>query len=152
MKSLLILSVCVVIAGCNRRIADKESKIISVDSLNAMFVDSWNKKDSVTAMRIIAENAVVMNDSLMYKGVNEISKKWISSGIKVVSNIKTVSVVKGEKESIAYDGGTYSLDLTIPGGPVLQEKGNYSFVWTKTNQADWKLTVIHIEDISRVAK
>lgn len=82
---------------------------------------------------------------------NEIAKNWISGGIKVISNIHTVSSIKGTSESIAYDGGTYSLDLTIPGGPVLKEKGNYSLVWAKTNKNDWKLTLIYIEHISRMS-
>ncbi|MDH4057401.1 MAG: hypothetical protein OEU76_01485, partial [Cyclobacteriaceae bacterium] len=66
------------------------------------------------------------------------------------SNIKTVSLVKEANETIAFDGGTYSLDLTIPDGPILKEKGNYSLVWSKVNEKDWKLVLVHIEDITRM--
>ena len=130
--------------------SNKENKQVNVDSLNAVFVASWNNKDSVAAVSIIADDAIVMNDTLIHNGINEIAKNWVSGGIKVISNINTVSSIKGANESMAYDGGTYSLDLTIPGGPVLKEKGNYSLVWTKSNRNDWKLTLIHIEDISRM--
>ena len=155
MKSLIILIGCIAVVSCNQQ-TDKnqggsnQNKLVDVDSLNAVFVASWNNKDSVAAVSILADNAIVMNDSLIHNGINEIAKNWVSGGIKVISNIKTVSLIKEANESIAYDGGTYSLDLTIPGGPILKEKGNYSLVWTKSNDSDWKLTLIHIEDITRM--
>jgi ketosteroid isomerase-like protein len=155
MKYLIIFIGCITLASCNQQTErsqdnSNQTKLVNVDSLNAAFVAGWNNKDSVAAVSIIADNAIVMNDTLIHNGINEIAKNWISGGIKVISNINTVSSIKGANESIAYDGGTYTLDLTIPGGPVLKEKGNYSLVWTKTKMNDWKLTLIHIEDISRM--
>jgi len=155
MRNLIICIGCIALASCNQqtggsRASSNQNKLVNVDSLNAVFVAGWNNKDSVAAVSIIADNAIVMNDTLIHNGINEIAKNWISGGIKVISNINTVSSIKGANESIAYDAGTYSLDLTIPGGPVLKEKGNYSLVWTKTSMNDWKLTLIHIEDITRM--
>ncbi|NOT73747.1 MAG: hypothetical protein HOP08_02380 [Cyclobacteriaceae bacterium] len=153
MRNILILLVCIAIISCNQQTDKKggsDQKLVDVDSLNSVFVASWNNKDSVAAVSIIADNAIVMNDTLLHNGINEIAKNWISGGLKVISNIKTVSSTKGASESVAFDGGTYSLDLTIPGGPFLKEKGNYSFVWTKTDKNEWKLTLIHIEDVSRM--
>lgn len=151
MRNLVIIIGCIAFASCNQHAGRKtDSDTVDVDSLNAVFVAGWNNKDSAAAVSILADNAIVMNDSLIYRGVDEIARNWVSGGIKVISNIKTVSTVKGANESIAYDGGTYSLDLTIPGGPVLKESGNYSLVWTKANADEWKLTVIHIEDVTRM--
>jgi ketosteroid isomerase-like protein len=70
--------------------------------------------------------------------------------VKVLSNIKTVSSIRDGREDIAYDGGTYSLDLTLPDGTVLKEKGNYSLVWTKQSDGKWKLVLVHIEDVTRL--
>lgn len=123
---------------------------VNVDSLTATFLAGWNNKDSAAIMKTIADNAIVMNDSLMHKGLSAIAKNWISGGVKVLSNIKTSSAIKDNDNRIAYDGGTYSLDLTPPGGPVLKEKGNYNLVWTKQQNGEWKLTLIHIEDITRM--
>src|SRR5687768_5902249 len=154
MKNLIIVIGCITLASCNQQ-ADRsqdsnQNKLVNVDSLNAVFVAGWNNKDSVAAVSIIADNAIVMNDTLIHNGIDEIAKNWVSGGLKVISNINTVSSIKGANENIAYDGGTYSLDLTIPGGPVLKETGLYSLVWTKTSMNDWKLTLIHIEDITRM--
>ncbi|HEY5825123.1 MAG TPA: DUF4440 domain-containing protein [Cyclobacteriaceae bacterium] len=150
MKNLLFLIGCISIISCKQNTDKNQDKLVSVDSLNAVFLAGWNNKDSAAAVSIIADDAIVMNDSLIHKGINEIANNWISGGLKVISNIKTISSIKGANESIAYDGGTYSLDLTIPGGPVLKEKGNYSLVWKKTDLNEWKLTLIHIEDITRM--
>jgi len=141
--------------SCNQqsdKLSDNEklNTSVNVDSLNAVFLAGWNNKDSSAIMKTIADNAVVMNDSLIHKGKDAIANNWISGGVKVLSNIKTISLIKEGSGNLAYDGGTYSLDLTPPGGPVLKEKGIYSLVWTKQNNGEWKLTLIHIEDVTRL--
>lgn len=123
---------------------------INVDSLTAVFLAGWNNKDSAAIVGTLAGNAVVMNDSLIYKGISSISRNWISGGVKVLGNIKTVSTIREAKEDMAFDGGTYSLDLTLPGGTVLKEKGNYSLVWIKEDDKTWKLVLVHIEDVTRL--
>jgi ketosteroid isomerase-like protein len=98
----------------------------------------------------IADNAIVMNDSLIHNGRSAIADKWVSGGVKVLSNLKASSLIKDSDVTIAYDGGTYTVDVTPPGAPVLKEKGNYNLVWTKQQNGHWKLTLIHIEDITRM--
>lgn len=122
----------------------------NVDSLLSVFVSAWNSKDSVATMSVIAEDAVVINDSLIYQGKPDIASKWVSGGLKVLTNISALPVIKSGDEKVAYSGGTYAGDLTPPGGPKLKEKGNYSFGWSKQSNGEWKLTLLHIEDISRM--
>ena len=151
MKLITILSLLVTMMSCNQQEQlSNLSNPISVESLSADFLAGWNNKDSAAIMQTIADNAIVMNDSLVHQGHEAIAKNWISGGVQVISNIKTSSVISNSGNNIAYDGGTYTLDLTIPGGPVLKEKGNYSMVWTKQQTGEWKLTLIHIEDITRM--
>ncbi len=143
-----------VITGCgpkpDHQNQEHATMRINVDSLAALFLAGWNTKDSVAIMKTIADDAVVMNDSLIHTGAKAISERWVSGGVRVLSNIKINSSIREASESIAYDGGTYSLDLTPPGGPTLKEKGNYSLVWSKQKSGEWKLTLIHIEDITRM--
>jgi len=151
MKQLALFLALATVLSCNQT-TEKSTLTtpVNVDSLTATFLAGWNNKDSAAIMKAIADNAIVMNDSLIHNGLSAISNNWISGGVKVISNIKTSSVIKDSDNKIAYDGGTYTLDLTIPGGPVLKEKGNYNLVWTKQQNGDWKLTLIHIEDITRM--
>lgn len=155
MKNLFLLMLCIVMISCNQQAEKNQTDRISnasinVDSLNAVFISGWNNKDSAAIMKTIAENAIVMNDARIHSGKDSVAKNWISGGVKVLSNIITVSMIRKGSENLAYDAGTYSLDLTIPGGPVLKEKGNYSMVWTKQENGDWLLTLIHIEDVTRL--
>ena len=151
MKQLTIFLLFVTYLGCNRQ-SEKStaSTPVNVDSLTATFLAGWNNRDSAAIMKTIAPNAIVMNDSLIHNGISAIANNWVSGGVKVLSNIKTSSQIKDSDGHIAYDGGTYTLDLTPPGGPVLKEKGNYSLVWTKQLNEEWKLTLVHIEDITRM--
>jgi ketosteroid isomerase-like protein len=151
MKQLTLFLVLATIISCNQT-AEKSTSTtpVNIDSLTATFLAGWNNKDSAAIMKTIADNAVVMNDSLIHNGHSVIANNWISGGVKVLSNIKTSSVIKDSDNKIAYDGGTYTLDFTPPGGPVLKEKGNYNLVWTKQQNGEWKLTLIHIEDITRM--
>ncbi len=151
MKQLTLLLALATVISCNQTTEKSSSALsVNVDSLTATFLAGWNNKDSVAIMKTIADNAIVMNDSLINNGHSAIANNWVSGGVKVLSNIKTSSVIKDSDNKIAYDGGTYSLDLTPPGGPVLKEKGNYNLVWTKQQNGEWKLTLIHIEDITRM--
>jgi len=151
MKHLTFLLALGTIISCNQA-PDKTTSTtpINIDSLTATFVAGWNNKDSAAIMATIAENAIVMNDSLIHNGHSAIADKWVSGGVKMLSNIQTSSLMKDNDARIAYNGGTYTLDLTPPGGPVLKEKGNYNLVWTKQQNGDWKLTFIHIEDVTRM--
>jgi ketosteroid isomerase-like protein len=155
MKYLICLFCLIALISCSpnaeKTPADQPlSKSVGIDSLNGIFVAAWNAKDSAAIMATLASNAIVMNDSLIHSGKEAIAKNWISGGVKVLSNVKTSSTISDQGDKIAYDAGTYSLDLSIPNGPVLKEKGNYSLVWTKQSDGLWLLTMVHIEDVTRL--
>lgn len=155
MKNLILLMLFIVMISCNQQADKNQTHPIStatekLDSLNSVFLTGWNNRDSSAIMKTVAENAIVMNDALIHRGKDSIAKNWISGGVKVLSNIVTVSLIQEESGILAYDAGTYTLDLTIPGRPVLKEKGNYSMVWKKHENGDWLLTLIHIEDVTRL--
>ncbi|MEO6682698.1 MAG: nuclear transport factor 2 family protein [Ginsengibacter sp.] len=151
MKQLTIFLALATIISCNTTTQNSPAETsVNVDSLTALFIDGWNNKDSAGIMKIIADNAVVMNDSLIHQGHGEIANNWISGGVKVISNVESSTLIQDSDNKLAYYGGTYSLDLTIPGSPILKEKGNYNLIWTKQDSGDWKITFIHIEDISRM--
>ena len=151
MKQFTLFFALVTIISCNQTPGKSTSTIsVNIDSLTATFLAGWNNKDSAAIMKTIADNALVMNDSLTHNGNSAIAKNWVSGGIKVVSNIKTSSAIKDSDSKIAYVGGSYTLDLTPPGGPVLKESGNYNLIWTKQQTGEWKLTLVHIEEITRV--
>ena len=155
MKILKIFTLLCLLISCTPKsevnvAADSEQPVVQVKDLNAAFLAGWNTKDSTAIMQTIADNAIVMNDSLIHNGKEVIAKNWVSGGVRVLSNIKTNTIIHDIGDRIAFDGGTYTLDLTIPGGPVLKERGNYNIIWNKQETGEWKLTLVHIEDITRL--
>lgn len=155
MKTLLFLFAFAVFISCKEQSQPlSEEKLssaeVNIDSLNAVFLAGWNKKDSTAIMSTLAQDAVVMNDSLIHKGKDAIAKNWVSGGVKVLSNVVTKSAIQHASGDLAYDGGTYTLDLTIPNGPTFKERGNYSLVWTRQPDQQWLLTLVHIEDVTRL--
>jgi ketosteroid isomerase-like protein len=153
--TLFIIICCLAVCGCKQNQQSMpndngNTPAVKVDSLTQEFLNGWNSKDSLAIMSTFEANAIVMNDSLIHKGVEEIGKNWVSGGVKVLSNIQVSSLVQEANESLAYSGGTYSLDILPPGGPLLKEKGNYSLVWSRQSSGSWKLTLVHIEDITRM--
>lgn len=150
MKQLFILSTVLIMIGCNNTTNTTPTTTeVNVDSLTSVFVSVWNKKDSAAVVNAMAEDAIVINDSVIYKGQSAIASDWVSGGLKVLGNIAVFPLKKNSDDKIAYGGGTYTGDLAIPGGPVLKETGNYSFGWTKQPDGEWKLTLIHIDLVSR---
>ena len=155
MRNLCILCVGILLTSCNQKPDPFDCgrpfcKNVNLDSLNNLFLAGWNAKDSAAIAHTIAAHAIVMNDSIIHHGLDSIAQNWISGGVKVLSNIKTTSLIRETSATLAYDGGTYTLDLTPPGGPVLKERGNYSLVWSKQPDETWKLTLVHLEDITRL--
>jgi ketosteroid isomerase-like protein len=156
MKYLFIL-LALIAVSCNQE--SPQSKEVTtmpaedfadVSALREAFLAGWNSHDSSAIRATISDNAIAMNDSLIYEGAEEIADYWISSGIKVLSNIQTTSLISEAGTDIAYDGGTYTLDLTPPGGKKLKEEGNYSLIWNKQIDGKWRLALIHIEDVTRL--
>jgi ketosteroid isomerase-like protein len=151
MKQLIILILALIVISCNKSVETNiTGNNVDVDSLTLVFLQGWNNSDSAAIMMTIADNAIVMNDSVIHNGVDDIAKNWVSGGVKVLSNIQTISIIKGSTDNLAYNGGTYSLDLTLPDGALLNERGNFSLVWAKQESGQWKLKLIHIEDITRM--
>ncbi len=154
-KPIIILLAAVCLSSCKENkevIIEKEIIVdkVNVDSLSKVFVESWNASDSAAIMATMSANCIVMNDSVIHNGAEAIAAGWVSGGVKVLSNIAVSSLIKGSSALVAYDAGTYSLDLTIPNGPKLKEKGNYSLAWERQDDKSWKLTMVHIEDITRM--
>ncbi len=149
MKRWIPFFVLATVISCTSQPGTKTSTApVNVDSLTAQFVAGWNNKDSAAIVKAIAQDAVLLNDSLVYKGHSQIADNWISGGVKVVSNLNTSSISKASDNRIAYSAGTYTHDLTLPGGPVYKINGNYNFAWTKQPDEEWKISFIHIEDLT----
>lgn len=148
MKFLFLIFFSLLIAGCNTENNsgnDNDVNDTNISELTDKYIVAWNSKDSAAIINFFDDNAIVMNDSSIFRGKQEIAK-WVGGGVKVLSNIKTNSIKNNSNNNIAYDAGTYSLTITLP-DLVLNEKGNYTSAWDKNG--NWKITFFHIEDVTK---
>jgi ketosteroid isomerase-like protein len=145
MKQLTLLLALTTIISCNQTSVKSSSTTpINIDSLTATFNAGWNNKDSAAIMKTIADNAILRHGSSIYKGHSAIANKWVSDGVKFISNLTTSSLMKDSDDKIAYDGGTFTHNISIPGQPLHKTEGNYNFVWIKQQNGEWKLKFIHV--------
>lgn len=122
---------------------------VSVSDLNQQFLSAWNNKDAAKAASFLADDAQFLQGETRFSGKGEITNKWITPTIGTVTNLKTSSVSTGSDANIAYEAGTFSVDVL----PTATEKqagigeGNFMLLWKKGSDGNWKLSYAQLEDL-----
>ena len=151
MKKILLLIVISALVSCVRPTdIYTAAPSLNVDSLTNKFLAGWNAKDSLSVAASIADNAVVINDTYVHSSFADMGKEWISTGVYTISDLKTSSLISGSDNKIAYDAGTFSLELQSGDRNPLQEGGNYNLVWTRQYNGEWKLTYINFQHVQNL--
>jgi uncharacterized protein (TIGR02246 family) len=125
------------------------SSTANVADLNQRFVSAWNSKDASQVASMLAEDVQFLQGATHFTGKDEVTNKWITPTIGSIANLKTYSVSTGAAGDVAYDAGTFSVDVL----PTPTEKtigygtGNYVFAWKKASDGNWKISMAHLEDL-----
>jgi ketosteroid isomerase-like protein len=150
MKSLLsLLFMLALLAGCK-----KMDETQSVSELNNQFISAWNSKDSEKVISFLADDVQFLQGETHFKGKSEVADKWVRSTVSTINNLKTYVSSSGSGEQIAYEGGTFSVDV-LPGGPnepAATGEGNSILLWKKGTDGTWKLSYAQLEDLPLRAK
>lgn len=120
---------------------------ITSKELNEDFDKAWNNRDTTKLYSLLADDVQLLDGPLHTSGKQEVIDKFIRRDIAVTSNLKTKIVSSGEDNSIAYEAGTFSLDVTLPNSKPFVSSGNYNFVWKKGTDNLWKIVAINMEDV-----
>ena len=129
--------------------ATASSPTANVADLNQRFVSAWNNKDASQVAAMLADDVQFLQGATHFTGKDEVTNKWITPTINGIANLKTYSVSTGAAGDIAYDAGTFSVDVL----PTPTEKttgtgtGNYVFAWKKAGDGTWKISMAHLEDL-----
>ncbi len=122
---------------------------VSVADLNQQFLSAWNDKDAAKAAALLADDAQFLQGDARYSGKAEVTNKWITPTIGSITNLKTSVVSTGSDAGIAYEAGTFSVDVL----PTATEKqagigeGNFLLLWKKGADGNWKLSYAQLEDL-----
>lgn len=121
----------------------------NVQQLNQQFISAWNNKDADKLSALLADDVQFLQGEIHFKGKSEVTDKWVKATLSTISDLKT-NVVSSESDSrVAYEAGTFSVDV-LPEGPGLPHgigEGNFILLWKKGTDDTWKLSYAQLEDL-----
>jgi uncharacterized protein (TIGR02246 family) len=121
----------------------------SIAELDQQFLSAWNNKDASKTASMLADDVQFLQGETHFSGKDEVTNKWITTTINSISNLKTSVVSTGSDANVAYEAGTFSVDVL----PTPTEKeagigeGNFLFLWKKGSDGNWKLSLAQLEDL-----
>ena len=142
--SIRILLAATLLASCSQ-----STDTVNVQDLNRQFINAWNDKDSTKIISLLADDAHFLQGSTHFKGKAEVADKWVRETLPTLTDLKT-NVVSSESDShIAYEAGTFSVDVLPlnPKDPHAFGEGNYILLWKKGGDNTWKLSYAQLEDL-----
>lgn len=117
---------------------------VSTDSLTGLWNAAWNNKDSTALANMFSENTVYLAGDANLIGRDSIMVKWVNNNLPAVANLQTVKMSEGTSDGMAYQSGTWTLDVMNNDSLVSKENGIYTFVWKKQADNSWKLEVVQL--------
>lgn len=151
MKSYLLSLVAAVLllASCS----EKEATV-NVQDLNQQFISAWNNKDSEKLISLLADDVHFLQGEVHYNGKSEVSDKWVRQTVGTITDLKTNAVSSGTDTKIAYEAGTFSVDVlpASPNEPHAVGEGNFMLLWKKSDDGNWKLHYAQLEDLPVMVK
>jgi ketosteroid isomerase-like protein len=126
---------------------DKQNSRVDIRALNQQFITAWNNDDTARIRSFMADDIQFLQAHTHYKGKAEVSEKWVRESLPAISNLKTSVVSSGVTDSIAYEAGTFSVDVTAPDQPDAFGEGNYILLWKVASDGTWKLAYAQLEDL-----
>ena len=121
----------------------------AVTDLDQQFLSAWNNKDAAKASALLADDAQFLQGETRFSGKSEVTNKWITPTINTISNLKTSVVSSSSDANLAYEAGTFSVDVlpTPTNNTSGVGQGNFVFIWKKAGDGNWKLSYAQLEDL-----
>ena len=150
MKTILtISSMALLFASCN-----KGGDPVNVSTLDQQFIQAWNNKETDKVVGFLDDNVQFLQGETKFTGKSEVAEKWVRSTLPTLSNLKTSAISTANDSQIAYEAGTYSVDVlpAAPGEPRGTGEGNFLLLWKKGADDTWKLSYAQLEGLPVQAK
>lgn len=149
MKTIIqIFALALLFASC------KKSEPANIESLNQQFIQAWNNKETDKVVALLDDNVQFLQGDTRFTGKSEVAEKWVRATLPTISNLKTSAVSTEADTQIAYQAGTFSVDVSpeAPGEPAGLGEGNFMLLWKKAADESWKLSYAQLEDLPVQAK
>ncbi|GAB3752353.1 YybH family protein [Spirosoma pomorum] len=127
----------------------KSGETANVQALNQEFIGAWNNKNADKVIGMLAEDVQFLQGNVRFNGKSEVSQKWVRETITSLNDLKTNVVSSGTDATMAYEAGTFSVDV-LPEQPQQPHgfgEGNFILLWKKGTDDTWKLSYAQLEDL-----
>ena len=141
-KTLIPGIVSLLLVSCGQQQPDMDAMRKMVDEYNAASIEAMSSGNMAKVMSYYADDALSMPpNTSMLKGKEAIQKhtaEMMKSGMKF-SNVKftTVEIEAGGK--VAYEVGSYEMDISMPVLGNMKDKGKYVAIWKQQADGSWKV-------------
>ena len=165
MKSFLpLVCVAALLASCSGKNGDAGAASTtsttaapgntSVADLDQQFISAWNSKDAAKVSSMLADDVQFLQGETHFSGKGDVTNKWVTPTINTIANLKTNTVSSSSTDALAYEAGTFSVDVLPMAGETKtgDGQGNYVFIWKKASDGSWKLSLAQLEDLPVAAK
>ncbi|GAC1649565.1 MAG: hypothetical protein NVS4B3_06840 [Gemmatimonadaceae bacterium] len=116
----------------------------AIDAANKKAIEAFNRGDVAAFMSVYAEDAWVLPPNApTQKGRAAITEHWQGGWKMGVRNIKLTTVELRAQGDMAYEVGTYQLDVqppegASPGAATAQDHGKYVVIWKRSAGKGWQ--------------
>lgn len=122
---------------------------VNVQELNQQFIRAWNNDEPDKVISFLADDVQFVQGDTHFNGKAEVGDKWVNDTYPTISDLKTNVVSSGADSEMAYEAGTFSVDV-LPSGPEQLRgigEGNFILLWKKNTDGDWKLSYAQLEGL-----
>ncbi|MCX2741722.1 YybH family protein [Pontibacter anaerobius] len=143
-RYLYILFFAAVFTSCSQ-----PEEAVNVQSLNQEFIGAWNSNDPEKVISYFADDVQFIQGETHFTGKTEVANKWVKDTYSTITDLKTNVVSSGVDEAMAYEAGTFSVDVLPTGQDQLRGigEGNFILLWKKTDEGEWKLSYAQLEGL-----
>ncbi len=127
---------------------------VNIRELNSQFISAWNTQDADRIIAMLADDVHFLQGEIHYSGKSEVAEKWVHETLGTIADLKTNVVSSGADNTMAYEAGTFSVDVlpAAPEQPHAVGEGNFMLLWKKGDGEEWKLSYAQLEDLPVVAR
>ncbi|MBO0933475.1 YybH family protein [Fibrella aquatilis] len=127
----------------------KSGETANVATMDQQFIQAWNNKEIDKVVAMLDDNVQFLQGESRFTGKSEVAEKWVRATVPTITNLKTSAISTGNDATMAYEAGTYSVDVLpeAPGEPRGIGEGNFTLLWKKAADDTWKLSFAQLEGL-----
>lgn len=142
-KALMFLTSVFLAAGCASMSTSSTSDADAyIRAAEPRFMTAFNAGDAATVASFYADDAVFMQAGQpLARGASAI--RDVFAGFMGANKVQLSFTPDRIVQScdVAYEYGSYTMQITPAGGTAMTDRGNFMTVWRRTANGDWKMVM-----------